>query len=317
MVTAMAISQRLLAIVMLVAMTAILPEMLSGNTTAPVLFRPDAFIFFSFAYGLPILVIREWAIRLGLGKGGVFLAGMAYGLINEGLLAKTIFRESGVPIDLFDHYGFAFGVNFPWALFICVWHALSSVLFPIALAQHFAGPVGALPWLGKWTAFVLAALAVALASVFFLNDETTGARGEPAILASLWATMAVLAFAASRLRATPAFSPSDGLWKPWAFGLAGLPLMIALLLFARFDAPAPVYLAAFAAIAAFWVWFIHRQGWFGQPAFCRVALGWYTQMVGFSWFSMIHRSPVTIAVGVVALALIHWLNLRAERRIAP
>lgn len=311
-----AISARLGAIATLIGLTAILPEMLSGNTPAPVLFRPDVFVFFCFAYGLPILVIREWAARLGLSTAGLFLAGMAYGLINEGLLAKTIFRTTGVPLDLFDHYGFAFGVNWSWALFITVWHGLSSVVFPVTLT-HLAFPAfAARPFLGKRTTWALAALAVLLSSLFFLNDESSGAKGAPAMLAALWATMALLAFAGSRLRGLPAMSSPVAAWKAFGVGFAGLPLMFAVLLVVRAAPPVPVYLAAFGTAAALWVWLLARKGWTGSPAFGRVAHGWYAQMAAFGWISMVGRSPVTVALGAAILVALHWLCRRAERRAA-
>lgn len=309
-------SSRLGAIATLVGLTSILPEMLSGNTPAPALFRPDVFVFFCFAYGLPILVIREWSVRLGLSAAGLFLAGMAYGLINEGLLAKTIFRASGVPLDLFDHYGFAFGVNWSWALFITVWHGLSSVVFPVTLT-HLAFPALAQrPYLGKRTTWALAALAALLSSLFFLNDESSGAKGAPATLAALWAAMALLAFAGSRPRGSARASAPIAAWKPFAAGLAGLPLMFGLLLVVRAAPPVPVYLAAFFAASAVCVWLLRHQGWIDMPAFGRVAHGWYAQMAAFGWIAMIGRSPFTVALGAAILVALNWLCRRAERRAA-
>lgn len=306
---------KLAAAVLLVALTTVLPEMLSGNTPAPMLFRVEVFAFFALAYGLPVLLIREWSVRLGLSKTGIFMAGLGYGLINEGLLARTIFRETGVPIDLFDRYGMILGVNVPWAAFICAWHAMSSVLLPIMLS-HLAFPAAATtPWIGGRTGWVLALVAVALASLVFLDPQPAAPAGSPVALVALWLAIALLAFAGSRFRGTmpPANSARA---KPFLLGLAALPLMIAVLLAVRAHPPLPVYGAALAAAALLWTWLLARGRLGGFPAFGRVAFGWYAQMAGFGWFAMIHRSPVTIAVGASILAGLHLLCTSAERQAA-
>ncbi len=311
-----AFGARLGAVSLLVGLTAILPEMLSGNTPAETLFGTTAFVFFGLAYGLPILVIREWSARLGLSAQGLFVFGMAYGLINEGLLAKTIFRETGVPLDLFDHYGFAIGVNWPWTLFITIWHGMSSVVFPIALT-HLAVPAFAdRPWLGKRTIWVLSAVVVLLSSAFFLGAGASGPDAGMAELATLWAAMALLAFAGSRLRGRSARSKPVSAWKPFVVGLAGLPLMFVVLLVVRAAPPVPVYLAVLVAAAAIWVWLLGRMDGAGLPAFGRVAHGWYTQMAAFGWIAMVSRSPLTVILGALVLGGLHFLCRQAERRVA-
>lgn len=315
-VTAMTIRHRLTAILLLVLLTTILPEMLSGNTPAEILFRPDTFIFFALAYALPIIVIREWSMRLELNGGGIFLAGMGYGLINEGLLAKTIFIEAGGPIDVFDHYGFAFGVNFPWSLCIIVWHGLSSVLFPIVLTHQLVPQAAGKQWLGKRTTWALAGLAVFLASLFFLNDESPGAKGSLPMLAVLWAAIALFALAGSRLKGGIGLVTVATRWKPFLFGMSGLAFFIVILLVPRADAPVALYFVAFAFLAFLWITLLRRSAWQYNPAFSRVAHGWYAQMAGFGWINIIHRSPLTVAIGSMILLLMHWLLLLSEKETA-
>ena len=314
---AMTIKERLPSVFSLVLMTTILPEMLSCNTPAPVLFRPDTLIFFGLAYGLPILVIREWAVRKGLSFGGIFLVGMAYGLINEGLIAKTIFRQENVPIDVFDHYGFALGVNFPWALFIAVWHAFSSVLLPIALTHLFFGNTAAQPWLGNKTLTALALVTVTLSSLFFLKDSSSGAEGSLPMLAALWAVMALLALTGSRFRGAVPQLPFDGGWKPLAFGFAGFVPMIALLIAANLQTPLAVFFGLFALLALLWRFVFLRQGWNLLPAFGWFSLGWYLQVAFFSWTVMFSRSPATILCDAVALTLLGSLVWVHSKKVKP
>jgi hypothetical protein len=95
------VTNRLAPIFVLVLLASTLPETLSGNTPALELFKPGAFLFFIIAYGLPVLIIREYAVRQRIGFAGLFLIGLGYGIINEALLAKTVFRNAGVPVDVY------------------------------------------------------------------------------------------------------------------------------------------------------------------------------------------------------------------------
>jgi hypothetical protein len=298
----------------LVLLTTILPEMLSGNTPAEKLFRPGIFLFLAVAYGAAVLAIREWAVRLRLGAGGIFLAGLAYGLVNEGLFARTIFRETGMPIDLFDGYGLALGVNVAWALFIMVWHALASVLFPIVLSHQFFPAAAARPWLGRRTTLALAAAVALLASLFFLSDRTPGPPGTVDRLILLWLAIAALASLAS-LRGSGGLrlAPPAGRWLAFGFGAASLAPMIGLLLVVRARANFAVYALLFLALALLWVWLLRRQDWQVLPALGWVGLGWYTQMAAFGWISMVQRSPATAAIGALCLAAMIGLCLIRER----
>jgi branched-subunit amino acid transport protein len=67
----------------------------------------------------------------------VFLLGLAYGFLNEGLLAQTLIRFEHVPISNFDHYVYVGGVNLSRAALIVPWHALMAVLFPLTLLDFW------------------------------------------------------------------------------------------------------------------------------------------------------------------------------------
>jgi len=314
--TATRTEPRLRAAATLVALASVLPEMLSGNTPAPVLFRPDALVFFGLAYGLPVLVLREWAQRRALGPAGLFAAGLGYGLVNEGLLAKTIFRASGVPIDLFDHYGVVAGINWPWALFIAVWHGLSSVLLPVVLAHRLVPGAARVAWLGRRSYALLAILAVALPSLFFLADDAGGSPGSPGALIALWAAIGLSLIVGGRLRAA-ASAPPGGLWAPFLAGLAGLPVMIALLLLVRARVPVAVFAGALAATILAVGALLRRRGWLAAAAGGWLAFGWYLQMAAFGAIAMVQRSPATVVVDTLALGLIALGLARVGREGPP
>lgn len=119
-------------ILTLLLLTPILTELLSGNIPPARFFQPLTFLFLAtVAYGFPVLLLREFACRHKMGLPGTFCLGLVYGIINEGILAKTFYRSDGLPIALFNHYGNLAGIAMPWALTISVCHAFHSVGYPI------------------------------------------------------------------------------------------------------------------------------------------------------------------------------------------
>lgn len=113
----------------------ILAEILSGNTPIFKLFNPVDFFFLVLAYGVPVMLIWEYKVKYRLSFLSIFLLGIAYGIFNEGLIAKTILDTSSVPMDGFVDTTDFFGINWSWSLMILSWHAFFSVLFPIVIAH--------------------------------------------------------------------------------------------------------------------------------------------------------------------------------------
>lgn len=111
----------------------ILTELLTSNRSFSQLFSPGEYLFFVFAYSMPVFLINELGVRWRLGIIGLFALGLAYGIFNEGIMAQTLFMSgSNVPIAAFEGYCF-WGINLPWAVTILPWHALFSVIYPIVI----------------------------------------------------------------------------------------------------------------------------------------------------------------------------------------
>ncbi|MBX9808984.1 hypothetical protein K2X92_01165 [Candidatus Gracilibacteria bacterium] len=114
----------------------ILAEILSGNTPVIKLFSLGDLFFLVLAYGLPILLIREFRVWYKVSYFGLFLLGIVYGIFNEGFIAKTILDTSPVPLGGFQNFGLFAGLNISWGLMIIPWHAFFSVIFPIVFADY-------------------------------------------------------------------------------------------------------------------------------------------------------------------------------------
>ncbi len=117
----------------LVLIAMVLPELLTGSSSISTFLNPIHLIILFLGYGVAVLLIREIAVRNNLSSGGIFILGLAFGVFNEGLLAKTLIRASELPITQYNNYGYFLGVSFPFTFAISFWHALASVLVPILL----------------------------------------------------------------------------------------------------------------------------------------------------------------------------------------
>jgi len=157
-------------ILTLVLIVPFLTELLSGNFTLSKFFIPQALLIFIIIYGLAALLIRELAIKWKLGIEGIFILGLAYGIYNEGICAKTLLMAENVPLaKSFGHYSLFWGINFAWAIAIVVWHSLHAVLYPILIVTLLYPTVHKDSWLNrKWT-IIFTVLVVGLGVLMFFT----------------------------------------------------------------------------------------------------------------------------------------------------
>lgn len=174
---------------------------LFGNTPPIVFFNPLILLFFIFIYGFVALVIRELAIRWKLGLPGIFLMGLAYGIFNEGVAAKTLLYTKNVPIPTFDNYGIFFGIGIPWLFFITLFHALHSILYPILLVYFLYPEQKDTPWISRKMFYILGGIAYLAGVLLFLNKQTFNAS--PVYLLIFSIVIALLLFLSRFLPKSP------------------------------------------------------------------------------------------------------------------
>ena len=126
---------------------------------------------------MAVLLVRELAVRWNCGVLGLFSLGLAYSIFNEGLLAKTLILEKGLPVPQYDQYGCVLGISLPWAAGIGTWHAYASVIFPILFTHYFFPKAREKPWLSAKIALVLGLLLMLLACTAFLGTSEKGVKG--------------------------------------------------------------------------------------------------------------------------------------------
>ena len=101
-------------------------------------------------YGGGALLVREITRRAGRGWPTMILLGLAYALIEEGLLTQSLFNPNYAGLRLLD-YGFipALGTSLNWAVFVLTLHVVWSISSCIAIVEGLAASRHATPWLGR------------------------------------------------------------------------------------------------------------------------------------------------------------------------
>ncbi len=157
------------AILLFVLVIPLLTELLSGNTPLTLLMNPVAYGFFLVAYSIPALIIRELYVRRHMGVFGLVVLGLAYGVFNEGVVARTIL-QTGEMLS-FHNYS-TLGFNVPWVILIVPWHAFFSILYPIAIVHSLYPGESGKSWLSAKLCLGLGSVAVILGSIGYFSIGT-------------------------------------------------------------------------------------------------------------------------------------------------
>ena len=124
------------------------------------------FVVLGLWYGAGAVLIREVTRRTGRGWPTILLLGLAFGLVEEGLLTQSLFNPHYLGLDLLS-YGHLdlLGIGLPWTVFVLTLHVVWSIATPIALVEGLWP--GREPWGGRVAIgvttglLVLGALAIA------------------------------------------------------------------------------------------------------------------------------------------------------------
>lgn len=114
-------------------------EFLTGSSSfgAAVTVPSAAFTFFVLtwpSYAFPVLLIREALVAWNKWMASLLALGIAYGALNEGLLAKTYFVVNPNSPALGGGVGHWIGVNWPWVTEITLFHMIVSISVPVVLS---------------------------------------------------------------------------------------------------------------------------------------------------------------------------------------
>lgn len=110
---------------------ATIPETIATTSTSVakiVTHVPDLFFIMAF-YGPADLLIREALIRRRLGWRSLVLLGVAFGFVNEGVVAGTWYTNK------YAGYAYLGQIDYAWAVALTVFHIFISVIMPIAFFE--------------------------------------------------------------------------------------------------------------------------------------------------------------------------------------
>src|SRR5437870_4296270 len=119
----------------LILLSPVIAEMLSGSSPPLEWLSPVAALLLIWLYGSGVLVMRETAVRWKTGWPSVLLLGAAYGIIEEGLAVKSFFDPGWMDLGTLGWYGRWLDVNWVWAVWLTIYHAVVSIAIPIFLVE--------------------------------------------------------------------------------------------------------------------------------------------------------------------------------------
>ncbi|HZD13229.1 MAG TPA: hypothetical protein VE177_06895, partial [Candidatus Binatus sp.] len=110
-------------------------ELLSGSSPPLAFFNPLAFLLLCSLYGSGALLVRDYARRWHKGWYSILFLGAAYGIIEEGIMVRSFFNPGWKDLGLLGSYGRWIGVNWVWAEWLTIYHAIFSITLPILLVE--------------------------------------------------------------------------------------------------------------------------------------------------------------------------------------
>ena len=211
-------------------------------------------------YGGAALLIREVAVRRGLGWTGVLLLAAAFGVAMPGLVDLSLFVEHRDDIAYWDELrqgtivtrlGIAVFPAMSWV----VGHIFMSIGAPLAVLDALAPRHRGRPLLGPFGIAVTAVLCVLAA--FLIRGDSVRLYGQPGLTRTLAVLAVVVAFAVLALsRAGRPAKPGDRRPMPaWSLALIGAVGMSSIdLLPATWIGVTAMAVLLAAAAAVLWWW---------------------------------------------------------------
>jgi hypothetical protein len=238
------------------------PAALAGNL---VLFAP--------LYGGAALIIREVTRRTGRGWPTMLLLGLAFGIVQAGLIDHSMFNPSYRDIDYWDElwnptFVPALALSLNPALAFTTGHMIWSIAVPIAIIESLAPGQRTTPWLGRLgLGTTVAGFGLAAWVVLWWHLESEDFVPTAGQLIGAAAVVAALVVAAfwSPVRSRPADERPTA--NPWlvgavAFAILVLPTAVEFTLSFMDEWPGfAVNVARLGALLLLVVWWSARAGW--------------------------------------------------------
>jgi len=150
-------------------------ELLSGSAPPVEFFNPFGFVILVSLYGSGAVIVRELKVRWKKGIGAVLLLGVAYGILEEGLMVCSFFNPGWPDLGQLAVYGRWLSVNWVWAIMLTIYHAVYSITIPIVLVELAYSEHHRESWVNKkMFKMILILLAAVVILGFFLFNPLSG-----------------------------------------------------------------------------------------------------------------------------------------------
>jgi hypothetical protein len=155
--------KRLLPVIVLYLLSPLVAEFLSGSMSMANL---SALLHMVPFYGSGAVLVREVARRSGRGWLALPFLGLAFGIMEEGIVDQSLFNPHFLGAHLLS-FGYlpALGIGAPWTVFVLGIHILWSMAVPIALTELLFASHRTEPWLGPIGLGIVALIYVAIAAL--------------------------------------------------------------------------------------------------------------------------------------------------------
>jgi hypothetical protein len=296
--------------VTLLLLGGLIPETIATSNTPPIAYltNPALLVFLCVFYGCAALLLRDaWRAR-NLGWVSVILLGVAFGAMNEGVLAaKWWIRPVPQP-----GYTLTGGVNWGWATALTIFHTVYSMVIPILVVELLFPHIAYQPWLRRGGT-IIAAILLGLTQLLGLFARDYQPYRALALIFALLLIILAFLLPRARLRSFDP-RPGPGLWTLRVMGILGSLLYFFLIAIVpgAFAPPTLVIVALLVAYFALGLWRLRswsgRAGWGRRQELALITGALIPNLV------IVSLQPGgEILVTIPFFALLIWLTFRYRR----
>lgn len=300
-------------------------ELLSGSAPPVEFFNPFMLLILPALYGSGAVLARELTLRWDKRWPTILTLGLAYGIIEEGLMIKSFFDPNWMDLGILGTYGRLAGVNWVWSVSLTLYHATVSIAIPILLTEILYADRRDEPWTSRRGVI---GLSILLAAVV-LFGALAMAPYRPPFIPYLFAVIATVGLYFLARRMPKRFKPPQPAprLRPLWIGMFGFLSIIAYFIggwaLPELGVP-PVLTIGFLIILALGVlrllrWASGEGAWsdVGRLALATGTLSFFILLAFFAESNADRTdNPAGMAlVGLAAAVGLLALNLRVRRRV--
>ena len=130
----------------LLLLAPVLGELVSGHMAPLEFLNPYRFLLLALPYGFGALVVRELKVRWGKGWLGFLMLAIAYGLFEEGVVARSFYNPEWFELEALAGYDYWAGFNWTFSFNLVHFHVTVSIFSSVTLAEIWFARRRREPW---------------------------------------------------------------------------------------------------------------------------------------------------------------------------